>query len=486
LLREKPKEGPEIPSCTGLVGRLGRAPKLSDPARNVRDVIAMPFELPVEVFDLPGDERLDVSRWNGQGVPATVVLSWIEDGHISSSTVGLLEAIDGSELAPADLPRLLKAWDRVESHAAAKKAMALAQLAHEHRGFRGWDDQEPTANEASVALRLPLHQAQAEVHRTKRLHTHLPQTLGMWLDGLITAAHVRKMVAATSRLGQDKCAQVEEIVLPGAESLSVSEFKQKVARAVARVHPRDLNERHRDAAKEADVTMCMDDDGIGWITANMPGVDAVVVKAAVDAYAAARKKAGDQRPLGVLRAQGLRMMCEAYLNGQLTGRAPTVHGRPVTINICATPAALLGLTDTPGEIPGVGPVPIETIREMAHEAQLRWMTISETDGSLIDYVPTTYRLNRRLHEFIDAKYVASVGPHSTTPAARTDGEHLIPHGSPGGFTTPENAAPMDRGWHNAKTHLGFKVQRQPDGSITWTTPLGQTYTVYPYDYRLGP
>jgi hypothetical protein len=179
-------------------------------------------------------------------------------------------------------------------------------------------------------------------------------------------------------------------------------------------------------------------------------------------------------------------MCQRYLNGELTGNVPTVHGRPVTINLCATPAALLGLTDTPGEIPGVGPVAIETIRAMANEASLRWMTISEADGSLLDYVPTSYRIPTGLHEFVDAKYVHSVGPHSATPAIWADGEHLIPYGEPGADTGPDNIAPMDRGWHNAKTHLGFKVRRQPDGSITWTTPLGQTYTVHPYDYRLGP
>ncbi|HET7530334.1 MAG TPA: hypothetical protein VFJ98_05180, partial [Mycobacteriales bacterium] len=77
-------------------------------------------------------------------------------------------------------------------------------------------------------------------------------------------------------------------------------------------------------------------------------------------------------------------------------------------------------------------------------------------------------------------------PHSTTPAARTDGEHVIRHGDPGGDTGPDNNVPMDRGWHNAKTHLGFKVVRNDDGSLTWTTPLGQTFTVHPYDYRLGP
>jgi uncharacterized protein DUF222 len=460
---------------------------LSEVPRNVADVIVVPFELPATVFDLPGNEPVDLSRHDGSGVPATVVLSWVEDAPFTASTVALLTSIDARELAPSDLPRLMKALDRLESHVAAKKSLAVGQLAWECREFKGWDDQDPAANETAIALQLPLGKAQGEVHRAKRLHTHLPRTLGRWLDGALTREHVLVILRATSRLGQGKCAQVEELVLPGAEGLSVREFAQRVHRAVATVHPRDLKQRHRDAAKDADVTLTTDEDAIGWITANMPGVDAHIVKTAVDAYAAAAKARADDRSLGVLRAEGLRVMCERYLSGELTGRVPTVHGRPITINLSATPAALLGLTDTPAILPETGtPVPIDTVRAMAHEAKLRWMTISATNGTLIDYVPTSYRLSRPLHEFIDAKYVTSVGPHSTVPATRSDGEHLIRYGDPGGLTSPDNTVPIDRGWHNPKTHLGFKATRNPDGSISWTTPLGQTYTVHPYDYRLGP
>jgi hypothetical protein len=71
------------------------------------------------------------------------------------------------------------------------------------------------------------------------------------------------------------------------------------------------------------------------------------------------------------------------------------------------------------------------------------------------------------------------------PAGRCDGEHLVPH--PDGPTDITNIAPMDRGWHVPKTHQpGMLVKRRPDGCIDWTTPLGQTVTVHPYDYRLGP
>src|SRR3954464_8665409 len=107
----------------------------------------MPFELPGQVLDLPRHQPLDLSRWDGRGVPAAVLLSWVEDGAITPSTVAVLESIDAAELAPADLPRLLNAWDRLESHAAARKATVIARLAHECRDYRGWDDQDPTANE---------------------------------------------------------------------------------------------------------------------------------------------------------------------------------------------------------------------------------------------------------------------------------------------------------------------------------------------------
>src|SRR3954453_10061106 len=132
----------------------------------------MPFELPVQVLDLPGHEPLDLSRWDGRGVPATVLLSWAEDATITPSSVAVLESIDAAELAPADLPRLLKAWDRLEAHAAAQKANGIAPLGHESREVQGWAGQEPTATETVVALRLPLILAQREVHRSKRLHTH--------------------------------------------------------------------------------------------------------------------------------------------------------------------------------------------------------------------------------------------------------------------------------------------------------------------------
>ena len=84
---------------------------------------------------------------------------------------------------------------------------------------------------------------------------------------------------------------------------------------------------------------------------------------------------------------------------------------------------------------------------------LRWLTVNGDDGRLLDRNPKTWRIPRDVQAFADAAYVTSVGPCSAVPAERCDGEHLIRH---------------------------------PDGRIEWTTPLGQTIIVDPFDYRLGP
>jgi hypothetical protein len=173
------------------------------------------------------------------------------------------------------------------------------------------------------------------------------------------------------------------------------------------------------------------------------------------------------------------------LLGQFTGAIPTHHGRPVEVHVAVTPEALLGISDTPAEIPGVGPIPIETVRAMIADAKVRWLTVSSDNGALLDRNPKAWRIPSAVHAHADTAYPTSVGPHSTVPADRCDGEHVIRH--PEGPTDVTNIVPMDRGWHVPKTHApGMFLARNPDGSLTWTTPLGQTLTVHPFDYRLGP
>lgn len=448
-------------------------------------MIGVATELPSEVFDIGVFEPDGYPTTPGAGVPAGVVLRWIEESPWAPWMASLLDQIDPSELDARDLPLYLKMCDRFESHAGALKSRAVALLAGASEGYRGWSDYDPAANETAIALRIPLAGAHGVVHRARRLQRFLPRTFSLFVDGKLTAGHVRKIVAGTARLTAEQCAEVEDAVLDdNAEHLSVHAFARRVRRAVARIDPKDFTRRHREAAAESYVDVTPDDDAMAWLTARMPLLDALLVKQAVEAYAANRRASGDGRPSGVLQAEALRVFAEGYLTGDLTGSRPTAHGRPVETQVCITAESLLGLAEKPAEIPGVGPIPADVVREMVADTKVRWLVVSGDTGELLHLSEKTWRPSAKLARFVNTRYVTSVGPHSETPAARCHIDHSVPW--PAGPTSADNLAPMDVGWHLGKTHGGLVARQLPDGTIEWTTPLGQTFRARPYDYRLGP
>jgi hypothetical protein len=142
------------------------------------------------------------------------------------------------------------------------------------------------AHELAVALRIPLGAAHGELYRSRRL-AFLPGTQWLYDQGLITRKHVGKIVTGTGHLTREECAQVEALVLDGAEHRSVHEFARRLRRAVARIHPRKAKERHDNAAAQSEVTFEPVEDSMGWISTTMPLVDAVTCKTAYDHYALA-------------------------------------------------------------------------------------------------------------------------------------------------------------------------------------------------------
>lgn len=145
----------------------------------------------------------------------------------------------------------------------------------------------------------------------------------------------------------------------------------------------------------------------------------------------------------------------------------------------------LGLTDHPGEILGVGAmVPAPALRDLIPLAALRRIITDPMTGHLLDYGRTTYRYPPDATAYVIAKWITSTGPGAQVPAERGD----IDHGrswDDGGETNLDNANPVNRRWHRAKTLGGWTVTQRDDKWI-WTSPLGVTYEATPHDYRLGP
>ena len=92
-----------------------------------------------------------------------------------------------------------------------------------------------------------------------------------------------------------------------------------------RLDPDGVGRRARKAREQADVTFHPAADGMGDVIVHEPIEDAALFKTATDAYAAAAKQCGDDRPIGVMRAEAPTKWASNYLPVSLTG---TCHARP--------------------------------------------------------------------------------------------------------------------------------------------------------------
>jgi hypothetical protein len=201
----------------------------------------------------------------------------------------------------------------VEARAAAGKIAAVAALAGpgQSSGSEDFVDLE-----IGSALRLGSGGASRLVAVARQLAGKLPKTMVALADGRIDYLRALRIAEATFGLDAAACAAVEARVLGRAAHQSAGQVGAAARRAVAAVDPDALTRRHRQARADADVRLAHDEDGMGWITANLPSLDAQLVYVAVDAWARATKAAGDTRTLGQLRGVALLEWSEAYLSGR--------------------------------------------------------------------------------------------------------------------------------------------------------------------------
>ena len=89
----------------------------------------------------------------------------------------------------------------------------------------------------------------------------------------------------------------------------------------------------------------------------------------------------------------------------------------------------------------------------------------------------------RLRHLSQIRHATCTSPICRRPAARCDFEHNTPYEA-GGRTCLCNTGPKCRHDHRLKQHPKWTVDQLPDGTFTWTTPAGRTYTAEPTRYPI--
>jgi hypothetical protein len=342
--------------------------------------------------------------------------------------------------------------------------------------------------EVALALREPVGAAQRRIHHARRMQRLLPTTRRLFREGAISQRQADAIVEATSGVADaELAAAVEDKVLtaPGALARTARELARSARQALTRLDPVGAEERARAARQCADVVYQPGEDGMATTVMEAPVEEALIVKTAADAYAATCKAAGDDRRIGVLRTEGLARICGDYLKGRpATRTAPRTGGLPIEIGIVIDVETAFGRRELPPEVPGHGIVPREVVARMITEeqARLRLYVIDEGNGRLVHRSITGYRPTPAQIAQVRAQYVYSAGPGSQVLAARTDTDHVVPY--PQGPTAIGNLIPNDRTWHNGHTLDQLSVSVDDSGVVEWTSVLGQSRRVMPYDYRM--
>lgn len=275
---------------------------------------------------------------------------------------------------------------------------------------------------------------------------------------------------------------------------------------------RSNHETFAQAFKKRRVSLRLDEEsGMAWLSSTLAAHDAITADHRLTMIAKKRAQApGETRTLAQLRVDSLMELIQGTLvvpatTGDLehhehcdrtcrvTGDSeqPTCplhplvltsdggspiggYARPV-INVTVPMSTLLGTADLPGVLSGGNPISAEHVRHLALQPGSTWYRMLTDDaGSFVELSTSSYQPTDPILRTTVARDHTCVWPGCRRPAAVAHTDHRIPY--PEGETSTENLQPLCERHHPVKHAEGYSVVRNCDGSYTWTTRYGSTFT----------
>ena len=406
--------------------------------------------------------------------------------------LGELIEINPRSLSSSGRIDYLSALDRQESWLCALKQEALVAIAGEYADEDGGifgcvDDEE--REDVATALRLSPTTAQGRIDVARVLVGHLPNTISALSTGEISVAHATVIARETATairngLSPESVFRVEQTALAHAEFHTPGQVASKVKTTIAQLAPEEFEEvadRARDARR---VSCYPESDGMATVIAILPAEDAQLVMKSIEAFIVKRNSDDSEESnitsdwsllsADMKRADALTSIAAQALASLADDVRP--HRRPFTVSVAVDLPTLLGLAENPGQLAGYGPIPASVARRLAADATWQRFISDPTTGNLLDFGRETYLPPQELVDFLLARDRVC-----RFPGCRRTGQSLdIDHAQSwetGGETNPANLGLLCRRHHRMKTHGGWSLDSNPDGSCLWKSPKGKTFFV---------
>ncbi|CAJ1502339.1 HNH endonuclease signature motif containing protein [[Mycobacterium] burgundiense] len=405
----------------------------------------------------------------------------------------------------------IEAGSRAESGAAATRLAAIAELMErrlgddeDERGLWACDGWDSAAAEIAAALGISHRRASSQMHLAYALRTRLPRTAARLAEGAISLA-IAATIAWRTRLVVDSDAMAtidSELAIQATRWGPLSEKGlDNAIDAVLEEHDPSARYEYNAAIRYRDVQFGKPDDATGTssLYGSLKSPDAVLFDRRLRAMIRGvcsddPRTIGERRSdaVGALLAGSDRLACRCG-KPECVGAGTDSRADSVVIHVVADERAVQSAHTakpeaTPTKDPyyaavlqGGGVVPPAQLAELI-DAGAKISPLRAPDQT----AEPRYRPSAKLARFIRARDLTCRFPGCSASAEICDVDHTIPD-ERGGPTHPSNLACLCRKHHLLKTFWSeWSETQHPDGSITWTTPTGKTYTTYPGSKAVFP
>ncbi|MGY1721678.1 DUF222 domain-containing protein [Blastococcus sp. SYSU DS0533] len=334
----------------------------------------------------------------------------------------------------------------------------------------------------------------------------------------------RVFAGVLGHASDDVIAAVVPALLPGAAGLSSGRLRAQLVAAAIAADEEYAERRRAEAEARAGVRVHPTGDGLSALTTELPSPVAAAMWSAIDQAAQLARTGGDDRPIGVLRAEAHAALVlrpwdtsRPAMTGHVTvvaplaalGRpagagalgseaGPSVDGIPITaahLRELLARLGALGVQAPPGGSRAVAITgAVGALLAAVTAAELRRLAARgcPAHGGAADCgCPLTgcpapvagHDASAAQKRFLRLRDRTCRHPGCGRPAGRTDADHVVPYDC-GGRTACENLCCLCRRHHRLKTFArGWRFELLPDGTLRVTTPSGVTRTTRPPGLR---
>ncbi|MFI0433200.1 MAG: DUF222 domain-containing protein, partial [Candidatus Nanopelagicales bacterium] len=365
------------------------------------------------------------------------------------------------------------AWEACSSWTSAQAARAVVDVAGPAEvvwdtgtGRRGECVVDAAREELAPALRLSTGSAANRI-RAAREFAACPEVAELVDEGHLPFWGARLIAGDLSQLaepddrrqvGAALGGRVRDRACQGRRPWTSGEQGQVVAHLLLSLGPEALLETRKRARRGRRIEKLQGSHGMATLTGHMDAVDAERIYNRLSALAAGLGDDADRHDDRSMDARRADVFVDLLLGAgapktDTQGSGQTVVPKP-EIGVIVCLPTLLGLSEEPGCVHGLGPIDADMARALAADGSWRlWVTDPDT-GGIAAVGSRTYRPSAAVARLVRAREPHCRMPGCRRAAAHCDLDHVIPFPQ-GPGTTPDNLGPLCRRHHLLKTHFGF-------------------------------